>query len=282
MADYAAHSATGECSEPLWAALKAAAAPASIDELHGASRAHPQAIRTRLRRWAQCGFVTIEEGLPPRYQIAADAAHLVEPPYPGEIAGAAWSALRRIGRPATFDELLAATGAADRALYCRLWRWAEQGFLRVLPAEPRRFSLTQSAPDAPVPPKVNDRGQVLPPRRSARSRIWKVMRVLKTFDVPTLMIAAEVKRRACDDFLNLLVRAGYVRMNGYNFKRLGSGAVRDWSTYTLLRNTGPRHPTISAYRGKAEPQRLTDHNTGASVELAFHVPRQRRGGNHDC
>ncbi|MEA3017331.1 MAG: hypothetical protein QOI38_2053 [Sphingomonadales bacterium] len=280
--DYAAFAATGEVSEPLWRALRTSPAPASLDELHRRSRAHPTAISNRLRRWQSCGFVQVQEAEPPRYRIAVEAAHLAEPPFPGSLAADAWRALRKLGRAATFEEILAASGAADRPLYCRLRRWVEQGFVEVLPAIPRKFSLAPAAPDVPVPPKVNEQGEVKPQRRSAREKMWKAMRVLKTFDVPMLMMTAEVSRRSCDEFLNLLVRAGYVRLLGYKFKRVGPGrldVVRDWSTYQLAQNTGPRHPTFSAFKSKHEPQRLTDHNTGASVELALRVPRPVREGS---
>jgi hypothetical protein len=274
MANYSLHAATGECAEPLWSALRAASVPRTVDELHGASRAHPAAIRTRLRRWSSCGFVVVEEAAPCRYALVREAAHLTEPPFTGSLAEDAWRALRKIGRPATFEEILAASGAADRPLYCRLRRWVEQGFVEQLPALPRRYSLSPAAPDQPVPPIVNEVGEVKLRPRSQRARMWTTMRVLKTFDVPMLIMTAEVTRRAVDDYLNQLSRAGYVRFNGRRFKKSGPGrldCVRDWGTYTLLRNTGPRHPTISAFKGKSQPQRLTDHNTGAAVELALRL-----------
>jgi hypothetical protein len=285
MHNYACYTATGDVSTPLWKALRAAKEPATLKELHRASEAHPQAIRTRLRRWTNVGLVEVQEALPLRYAIAEEAAHLVEPPFPGTLAEDAWRALRKIGRPATFAELLAASGLADRALYCRLRRWYDHRFVTIEPGRPRRFALAAEAPDVPVPPIVNEHYEIKPnPPRSARERLWTAMRILKTFDVPMLIMTAEVNRRACDEFLNLLVRAGYVRMFGYKFKRCGAGRldfVRDWSTYQLLRNTGPRHPTFSAFKGKDQPRRLTDHNTGASVELSLRVPKQHHEVNHD-
>ena len=287
MLPYSCYDATGDVSQPLWKALRAAVEPQSLEELHRASRAHPAAIRARLNRWRRSGLVEASEPLPPRYEIAPRAADLETAPYPGcegprrgtPLADDVWRALRRLGRPATFQEIQAASGAADRPLYCRLWRWVGQGFVRKHKAEPRRFALAASAPDVAVPPIVNEAFEIKAPAvPSSRERMWKAMRVLKSFDIPMLMITAEVTRRACDDFLNHLHRAGYVacrhrfRPNGGN-----GGVARDWSTYVLIRNTGPRHPTFTGFTPE-KPQILIDRNTGDRVELAPRVPRQASNG----
>jgi hypothetical protein len=278
---YSNHAATGECAGSLWTALRAAGEPRTVAELHGSSRAHPTAIRNRLARWQRCGFVTVEEPQPPRYRIHPEAVHLVEPPAPGSLADIVWAALRRIGRPATVAELVAATGASDRAVYCRINRWWDQCFVQRVPGVPRRYALAPNAPEGTAPPPVSGAGLVVAPRpRGARARMWTAIRVMRTFDVPALIMTAEVTRRACDEFLNLLVRAGYVRCT-HNFKdRSGQLPTRDWSTYQLLRNTGPKHPTFSKFKGKTAARFLTDHNNGTSVELASRVPPRARGGNH--
>ena len=284
---YSCYDATGDVSRPLWSALRAAAEPQSLDQLQRASNAHPAAIRARLDRWRRCGFVETSAPLPPLYEIHPRCAELDDPPVssspmrfqPTSLAVHAWRAMRRLGRPATLAEIQALCGAGDRPLYCRLWRWVGDGFVRKHPAGPRRYALAASAPDVAVPPPVNDRFEVKPaPVPNSRARIWRAMRVLKSFDVPMLMITAEVSRRACDDFLNLLHRAGYVTCR-HRFKPVtndGPGVARDWSTYTLVQNTGPKHPTFSRYA--PEGQELRDPNNGARVQLAPRVPSQARHG----
>ena len=72
--------------------------------------------------------------------------------------------------------------------------------------------------------------------------------LLKRFDLPMLMISAEANRRQCEDFVHLLQRTGYVRRLDAPTKRIGAGnldVARDWSTYVLARNTGPKCPTIT-------------------------------------
>ena len=135
-------------------------------------------------------------------------------------------------------------------------------------------------------------------RRTARERIWATMRVLKKFDVPMLMMTAEANRRSCEDFINLLARAGYVRTLSHPVARraappaaeAGQGrglsaasranlyVARDWSTYQLVRSTGPRCPTITnPPEGERE---LIDPNTGASVPIGPGLRSRAREVNH--
>jgi hypothetical protein len=109
-------------SGPLWKALRDASGPATVNELHRASRARPNAIQQRLRRWSRVGFVEVLPAEPPTYAISAKAAHLAEAPTSGSLSADAWAAMRRLGRAATFEEIVAASGASDRPLYCRLRR----------------------------------------------------------------------------------------------------------------------------------------------------------------
>jgi hypothetical protein len=273
---------TSEVSAPLWRALRAADAPATVNELHRASRAHPNAIQLRLKRWERVGFVDVLPPEPARYLISERSAHLVKPPTVGSLSAAAWATLRRIGRPATFEELVEASGCSDRPLYCRLRRWKNSGHVTKIEAKPRRFALTSAAPDIAEPPRVSialDVESVEGRGPSARERIWSVMRILKRFDLPMLMITAEANRRACEDFVNLLSRAGYVRRLDMPVRRRGAGNIdvaRDWSTYVLVRNTGPRCPSISNSRER----RLLDRNNGRSVPIGPGLRRRAKEAAH--
>lgn len=267
---------TGSVSTPLWRALRSAEGPVTVGELRRASRAKAVSVQQRLQRWRKAGFVVTLEPEPARYVIAPKAADRQEAPGPGDLSADAWRALRRLGRPATFEELLAASGAADRPLYCRLFRWRKSGFIVKIEARPSRYVLSPAAPDVAEPPQVSLEGEVKERRRTARERLWSAMRVLKTFDVPMLMMTAEARRRSCEDFINLLARAGYLRTLNHPVTRSPAGNnARTWSTYQLTRNTGPKAPIITNPRGGE--RQLVDLNTGAGVPIGPGLHQRARG-----
>ncbi|HEX8224488.1 MAG TPA: hypothetical protein VF605_11790 [Allosphingosinicella sp.] len=294
--NYAKFSPTGEVALPLWRALRRAKAPATVGELHKASNAHPAAIQVRLQRWRAAGFVDVLPPEPHRYEIAPAFASQIEAPSFGTLSSDAWTALRRLGRPATLEEIIAASGVADRPLYCRLLRWRRRGAIVKHEQLPRRYALSPAAPDVAEPPQVAPTGEVREQRPSARERMWRAMRILKRFDVPVLMMTAEAKRRSCEDFINLLSRGGYLRRLDTPAKRgptlrvgtdeRGRGLsaasqanlnfTRTWSTYQLVRNTGPKAPTITNPRGGE--RQLLDGNTGEAVTLK--PLRRAREVNH--
>lgn len=71
---YAAIVETGrDVTLPLWRALRAAPEPLTIRELHLASRAHPNAIQLRLKRWERAGLVTILATNPRRFKMPEGA-----------------------------------------------------------------------------------------------------------------------------------------------------------------------------------------------------------------
>lgn len=261
-------------SDPVWRALRRAEEPVSIEDLHRITRARRNAIQLRLNRWRRVGFVMAVPGERELYEI--DAALIDQPaPTEGALSASAWTAMRRIGRPATFAEILQASGAADRPLYCRLYRWVRDGHVVKTAPQPTLFVLTDDAPDVGEPPKVSGTFQVRP-RKTARDRMWSAMRVLKRFDLPLLMMTAEATRRSCEDFINLLSRAGYIRNEGYRAARTGPANLdvgRDWSSYTLLRSTGPKAPKVTN-PGGAERQ-LIDQNNGCSVPIGRGVRELR-------
>ncbi|HYD12716.1 MAG TPA: hypothetical protein VEC11_07700 [Allosphingosinicella sp.] len=257
---------------PLWRALRGSEAPRTVNELHRASRAHPNAIQQRLKRWSRVGLVVVTPAEAARYEISDKGRLLNEAPTLGSLSADAWAAMRRLGRPATFAEILEASGASDRPLYCRLRRWKRSGYVRELAASPQRFALAPEAFALTEPPTVNQALAVTTKRASQRGRMWAAMRILKQFDIPLLILTAEVTRRSAEDFINLLSRAGYVSKDGNRVIPSRShgvngnlGARRDWSTYRLVRNTGPKSPIIT--NSKGAERRLVDRNNGQSVPL---------------
>jgi hypothetical protein len=259
--------ANPEVTPALWQALRAATAPASIPELQRSTPGRHHHIQSRLRLWVEEGLI---EPLPPvavRFAIAPKHARSERPPTPGELAADAWRALRQLGRPATLAELVAATGAGDRPLYCRLFRWIRSEHIVRHDPEPERFVLTPCGREAEAPPVIHRHK----PRKmtTERQRIWVSMRCLKQFDVPLLMISAEASRRNCEDFIGSLKRAGYVRVVSHSVVRHKAGShgfARGFTTYQLVRSTGPKPPVIScpADGGKF----LLDRNTGERTDLA--------------
>lgn len=283
---YAVRIATGrDVSQPLWRELRRRGGPLTLDELHRASRAHPNAIQLRLKRWSRCGLVVELPPEPVLYALAPAHRECLVPPTEGSLSAAAWRALRKLGRPASLDEILAASGCSDRPLYCRLRRWRGAGFIIEVKGKARRFAMSSEACKCSSPPKV---GAALDPHldeqkgppRTQRQRLWSAMRVLKTFDVPVLMMTAEVTRRSCEDFLNLLQRTGYVRRLDIAAVRTGPGnldAARDWSTYQLIRSTGPHAPRITSGPG---PRTLIDGNGGERVPVGPGLRRRASEVNH--
>lgn len=258
----------GALEAALWSALREARQPPTLEQLQNRSRSTLEPVRHRINRWRKAGYVDLQPGLPTRFEIAREYRGHEAPPHPGApgpkngtpLADDVWRALRRFDRAVTFEEILAATSSPRASVFCRLHRWARRGVLKRIPAEPPRFALTPAAPLTPTPPAVTLDGEVAPPQPNGRARMWKAMRILKAFDIPTLMMTAEVSRRSCDDFLYLLSRARYVRIR--------RPQPNGWASYALICDTGPKHPTFTRCQHRATSEdRLLDQNTGASVEL---------------
>jgi hypothetical protein len=260
----------------LWAALRAAEGPASIAELQRTTPGRHHHIKARLRLWADAGLVHPLPPLAVRFAIAPAHAKLEAAPSAGGLSGIAWQALRRMGRPATLQELVQASGQSDRALYCRIFRWIRTGHVVRIDPEPERFVLTPEALEVEEPPRIH-RSK---PRKktTARSRIWSAMRILKHFDVPMLVMTAEVNRRACEDFISALVRAGYVRVIAHRVVRRkpgNHGFARYYSSYQLVRSSGPKCPVICC--PKDAPKFLLDRNSGKRFDLPRRTREARNG-----
>lgn len=273
---YAQHSAGGggAVETPVWRELRAAAEPLTVDDLRQATGADPNAIQHRLKRWERAGLVMILPPEPARYAFSPKSAALKTAPTIGSLSDDAWGALRRLGGEATFDRILALSGAEDRPLYCRLRRWQRRGHLVITEGRPRRFKLSPAAPDVAEPPRVSIDAQVAPRLRTAKDRMWAAMRVLKRFDLPLLMITAEVTNRSATDYVAALACAGYLRVNRHI--RGGADPERVHATYQLLNNSGPKTP--ATYRDRATGERrLNDRNTGQLMILVARQPRRRRG-----
>lgn len=121
---------------PLWSALRAAAEPLSISELHIASRAHPNAIQLRLKRWQRAGLVEVVPSNPRRFTMLAGAPKL--PPTvnragvagpPSTMQDRLWRAMR-VMRRFTLPELIMAARSTRRSAETFVNALLRAGYLR--------------------------------------------------------------------------------------------------------------------------------------------------------
>ncbi|WP_343526929.1 hypothetical protein [Sphingomonas sp.] len=181
-----------------------------------------------------------------------------------------WQALQSASTPRSIAELQAECRVDYDAVHAALSRWQKRGAVVRHPGKPLRFALAPDAQTDAPPSGPTEDGQARMRQRTARQRIWTAMRVLKTFDVPTLRMAAEATDRAVETYLNALRRAGYVRIQAP-----GSTASGRIATYRLHHNTGPHCPTTRR-PGGASRVILIDHNSGRTVDISPGVAPLRR------
>lgn len=202
------------------------------------------------------------------------------PPRLKDPAQALWTELRFADAPV--DELDLLVGAVRHCEEARptrgetfklleklLGRWVGARLVAVEPGRPPRYSLERnyvrmaSPPALPAPARVNPL-----PRQTQRQRLWSAARVLRNFDLTTLLIAAEAKPIAARQMLSILERGGWLR-------RTATG----WST-AASRRWGPVAPSwapIDAPEGRFI--RVTDNRDGSIIDLP--VRRHRRPRRQD-
>ncbi|MET3436345.1 hypothetical protein [Sphingomonas sp. 1185] len=170
-----------------------------------------------------------------------------------------WAALRSATAPQSIADLLASCPGTYDTVHTALKRWQDRGAVVRHTGKPLRFRLVDGADSLP-PDGRSETAKTNMRERSARQRIWAAMRVLKTFDAPTLRMTANATERAVATYLNQLQRARYVQMTERGFRQTGRVSV-----YRLARNTGPKCPTISRTDGKTF---LIDNNNGRRVDTS--------------
>jgi hypothetical protein len=90
-----------------------------------------------------------------------------------------------------------------------------------------------------------------------RGQLWFALRILRCTNVGELMAVAEqTKKRSALNFLRYLGAAGFVRVVH------GNGGKHEPTTYVLIRDTGPKCPSILD-NGKS----VFDHNTDKEYRL---------------
>lgn len=267
--------------EPLWRALWAANGPASITELQARTQSLRNGIQLRLARWVAAGLVTRIAGEPLRFAVAAGGERGPLPPRARD-AGTAqerstgdtlWRALCASPAPVTVMDLRARTGGDRTVILRQLNRWVAKGLVTRFESEPDRFAMTDTADRTPQPPQVNASGIAHPRLRTAREKLWSAMRVLREFDLPTLTMTSGASRRSAEELINVLHRAGHLRQ-----LVRGNPTTGVWSTYRLVRNSGPRAPLVR-HRLAADGRRqreLVDGNTGHRFDISPHATSLRK------
>lgn len=176
-----------------------------------------------------------------------------------QVAGPLWSALRSAITPPSIPELLAACPGSYDTVHTALKRWQDRGAIIRCADKPLRFRLKDRSLDTP-PDGRSEMAKTNIRERSARQRIWTAMRVLKTFDAPTLQMTTNASPRAVATFIDQLQRAKYVQMVERGFRQTGRTSV-----YRLARNTGPKCPTTTRPDGKMV---ILDNNNGRRVDIS--------------
>ncbi|RPE81816.1 hypothetical protein EDC50_1018 [Vulcaniibacterium tengchongense] len=97
-------------------------------------------------------------------------------------------------------------------------------------------------------------------------KTWNAMRMLRTFTAGDVAAVVEITTaESVCRYARYLVRAGYLRIT-----RHGLGRCLP-ATYTLIRNTGPKAPSVLRKRSSRMPHRVAvavyDHNTETEYPL---------------
>lgn len=186
---------------------------------------------------------------------ALTAAH---PPAPENCI---WSHLRHAGEPLSISDIVRRTGADPVVVTRWLRRWKDAGLV-VAVGRQCLLKLSEIAMRHITPP-ANVAVRKLDHRftpASMRQRIWTAIRVLKVFDLPMLLIAAESAKSNTMEYLNNLVRAGFL-------ERIDQPGD-EHRKYRIILDTGPHHPSITRVVIENRPyNRLIDPNSGAQVHL---------------
>ena len=181
-----------------------------------------------------------------------------------------WSHLRHAGEPLSISDLVRRSGIDPVVVTRWLRRWRDAGLV-VAVGRQCLLQLNGIAMRHPTPP-ANVAAKKLDHRftpASMRQRIWTAIRVLKVFDLPMLLIAAESAKGNTMQYLNQLVRAGFL-------ERIDQPGD-EHRKYRIILDTGPHHPSVTRVVIDDRPyNRLVDPNSGAQVHLPLEA-RTRAG-----
>lgn len=111
-------------------------------------------------------------------------------------------------------------------------------------------------------------------RPCMRQRIWRAMRIMGKFTVPSLMTAIEGATYGnVQSYVSRLFKAGYLR----KFGTVRRGYSGEYQGYILVKDDGPTMPVLLAGRheNKKEKEKEKETATAPAVEGAEEI-------NHDA
>ncbi|WP_156454134.1 hypothetical protein [Sphingomonas sp. CCH15-F11] len=181
-------------------------------------------------------------------------------------ADALWAALLRAPEPLSVGELHDACRVLPATIHSRLWAWRRAGIVQTVGDNPLTFTLDDQH-RTPRAPRVRHDGSPTT-LRLGRERMWRAIRILRSFDIPTLEFTAEVSRASAKTYVNALLRAGLLRTSIAPHSH-GIGRGRDWATYSLRDDRGPQTPRVQITREDGVRRTiLFDPNRGESIGIA--------------
>ncbi|WP_446653089.1 hypothetical protein [Blastomonas sp.] len=183
-----------------------------------------------------------------------------------------WSILRTCADPISIGEVIRTSGFSPVIVTRCLRKWRKSGLIEQVGRQRhiRLHSIARRYASPPEDVRINPLGQRFTPA-NLRQRIWTAVRVLKVFEMPMLVMAAETNTITALKYINELVRGGYL-------ERIDPPGARH-RKYRIVLNTGPHHPSVNRVVIDGRPYtRIVDHNTSAQIHLAL-GPRGRPSGS---
>ncbi|MBZ6377366.1 hypothetical protein B5C34_05290 [Pacificimonas flava] len=172
--------------------------------------------------------------------------------------------LRRADQPLSVADLHVRLGAPPKGISLRLYLLERAGAVEAVSARPKRYILK---PGSPKDLRGTAQGhRALRAGSTQRDRIWRAIRVQRTFSLPDIVMAATVSRRSFETFVNDLLRAGYVRII-----RRGVSSAATWTVYRLVVRSGPKTPVTHKVQG-SNAKFLDDPNTGQRIDISPNPP----------
>ena len=180
-----------------------------------------------------------------------------------------WAAMRSFKRPFTASDILRLTGVGIGEATRLLFGWEGRGLIHRLP-NTTSFIMPERHRIAIDPPHTKSGPRRSTGRRSQRQRLWSAIRVLRTFDLPTLSMAAGTKDATTRAFVNQLEQARYVSRRGMT--------LLDRPLYGLICDSGPRHPVFRRRKdGAFTVLDCDDPNNGSTRRIRTIKPRRLSG-----
>lgn len=171
------------------------------------------------------------------------------------LGGALWDELRASTKPLfLFDiamPVIARTGDNLHRLTILLDHWVRAGWVRAR-GKPIRYRLKKKVQAMTEPPPLAlARPKYRAPRMTQRQRLWTAMRVLRSFDMATLLITAQASPATASDMLRIFERLGWVTRNAEG--RFTIDTARRWPAQvpTIMRHLvdGNTHIRVSMPSG---------------------------------